>query len=88
MLHIRDIYLCDMRMSDGNACRTSFWGDAWCGNSHLKDKFPDLYNICNEKLIIVAAAKNLGCRLSFKRWLSVDLQEQWCALLIFSIRVC
>jgi hypothetical protein len=55
-----------------NDCRTSFWEDALCGHSPLKDKFPEIYEICNEKNITVTAA--------FRRWLYVDLQEQWCGL--------
>jgi hypothetical protein len=48
MLHIRYIYLCGRRMVVGNGCRTSFLGDAWCGHSPLKDKFPEFFDICNE----------------------------------------
>jgi hypothetical protein len=32
------------------------------------------------KNITVTAAGNLGQRLSFRRWLYVDLQEKWCGL--------
>jgi hypothetical protein len=59
ILHTRDIYLRVRKMSVGNGCITSLWGDAWCGHSPLKDKFPDLYNICNEQLITVGAAKKI-----------------------------
>jgi hypothetical protein len=80
MMHVRDIYLCGRRMAVGNGCRTSFWKDAWCGHTPLMDKFPDLYNICNEQTISVADAAHVGWRLSFRRWLSEDLQRQWCGL--------
>jgi hypothetical protein len=80
LLRIRDIYLCGRRMAIGNGCRNNFWGDAWCGHSPLKDKFPEIYEICNKQSITVVAAANLGWRLSFRRWLSTDLQEQWCGL--------
>jgi hypothetical protein len=71
----------------GNGCRTSFWGDAWCGYSPLKDKFPEIYEICNEQNISVAAAAQLGWRLSFRRWISTDLQMKWCGLVyIFNQR--
>jgi hypothetical protein len=77
LLHVREIYLCGRRMAVGNGCRTSFWGDAWCGHSPLKYKFPEIYEICNEQNISVAASANMGWRLSFRRWLSADLHEQW-----------
>jgi hypothetical protein len=30
------------------AVGSTFWGDAWCGHSPLKDKFPEFFDICNE----------------------------------------
>ena len=80
MMQVRDVYLCGRRMAVGNGCRTSFWKDAWCGHTPLMDKFPDIYNICNEQTISVADAAHVGWRLSFRRWLSEDLQIQWCGL--------
>jgi hypothetical protein len=77
LLHVRDIYLCGRRIVVGNGCRTSFWGDAWCDHSPLKDKFVEIYEICSEQKIYVAAAAQLGWRLSFRRWLSDDIQIQW-----------
>jgi hypothetical protein len=77
MLHIREVYLCGRRMNVGNGHRTSFWGDAWCGHTPLKEKFLELYDICNEQIISVAAAAQMGWRLTFRRWLSHDLFAQW-----------
>jgi hypothetical protein len=64
MLYIRDIYLCGRRMIVGNGCRTSFWGDAWCGRCPLKD----IYNICVEHKITVVEAADLGWRFTFIRF--------------------
>jgi hypothetical protein len=52
-------------------------GDAWCGHTPLKEKFPELYNICNEQVISVAVIAQMGWRLTFRRWLSHDLFTQW-----------
>jgi hypothetical protein len=50
MLHVRDVYLCGRRMNVGNGCRTSFLGDAWCGHTPLKEKFPEIYDICMNEI--------------------------------------
>jgi hypothetical protein len=75
MLHVKDLYLYGRKMQVGDGTRTHFWGDSWCGHSPLKDKFPDLFAICNDQNITVANAARTNWRLSFKRWLSVDLQK-------------
>jgi hypothetical protein len=76
MLHVKDLYLCGRKMQVGDGARTHFWGDSWCGHSPLKDKFPDLFEICNDQDITVAKAASKSWRLSFRRWLSVDQQNQ------------
>jgi hypothetical protein len=76
MLHVKDLYLCGRKMQVGDGTRTHFWGDSWCEHSPLKDKFPDLFAICNDQNITVAKAASNNWRLSFRRWLSVDLQNQ------------
>ena len=55
---------------------TDFWGDAWCGITPLKEKFPELFAIGNEQKCKVAEVAKRGCRLSFRRWLDEHLQNQ------------
>ena len=55
---------------------TDFWGDAWCGITPLKEKFPELFAICNEQKSKVAEVAKRGWRLSFRRWLDEHLQNQ------------
>jgi hypothetical protein len=76
MLHVKEIYLCGRKMQVGNGTRTHFWGDSWCDSISLKQKFPALYEISNDQDITVAQAARLRWQLSFRRWLTVDLQEQ------------
>jgi hypothetical protein len=54
MLKVRDIYLSGRCMKVNNGERTHFLGDAWCGSTPLKNKYPSLYNLCNEIEITVA----------------------------------
>jgi hypothetical protein len=51
-------------MKVNNGERTHFLGDAWCGSTPLKDKYPLLYNLRNEIDITVAeAAEEIGSSL-------------------------
>jgi hypothetical protein len=76
MLHVKDIYLCGRKMLVKDGTRTHFWGDCWCDSVSLKQKFPALYDISNEQDITVAEAARTRWHLTFRRWLSVELQEQ------------
>jgi hypothetical protein len=76
MQKIKSLYLSGRRMKVGDGRLTSFWHDAWCGKIPLKDSFPEIFHICNEQDITVAAAANLGWNFSFRRYLSPNLAIQ------------
>ena len=73
MLRIKQLYLQSRSMKVGNGQKTDFWGDAWCGSRPLRDAFPNLYEICVEQQISVAAMAERGWRLNIRRWLDVEL---------------
>ena len=75
LLKIKDIYLKGRVMCVGNGQFTDFWRDSWCGMISLKEKFPDLFDICNETTGSVALFANRGWNLSFRRWLDERQQE-------------
>jgi hypothetical protein len=60
----------------GRGDSTSFWDDSWICDSPLKEKFPQLFEICNETKGSVASMARQSWRLSFRRWLNEDLQVQ------------
>jgi hypothetical protein len=62
-------------VGDGKA--TDFWRDAWCGSISLKEKFSGLFSMCTEPSITVSTMARSGWRLSFRRWLDVQNQEQY-----------
>lgn len=64
------------RMLIGNGKMSDFWEDAWCGDISLKRNFPELYKICREKNLTVDKAAREGWRLSLRRWLDEDKQDQ------------
>jgi hypothetical protein len=63
-----------MSVRDGK--RTHFWGDKWCDQTPLKDKFPGLFAICNEQDITVHEAAQRGWQFDYRRQLAPDIQIQ------------
>jgi hypothetical protein len=76
LLKVREIYLQGRVMVVGNGKMTDFWRDTWCGACSLQDKFPELFEICNENSLSVAGMAQRGWRLSFRRWLDERKQNQ------------
>jgi hypothetical protein len=66
LLKVKDIYLKGRRIKVGNGRLAEFWEGQWCGAVSLKDKFPELYNICNEQVGSVAA---------FAERMEIDVQK-------------
>jgi hypothetical protein len=58
----------------GNGEDTDFWLDAWCGDTTLKEKFSDLFEISEEQNISVAAMSGNRWRMTWRRWLNEDSQ--------------
>lgn len=54
-----------------------FWRDPWCGLRSLKDKFPELLEICNDDQVCsVASKEQRNWILTFRRWLDEGLQNK------------
>jgi hypothetical protein len=73
MLHVKQIYLGDRRMKVENGRNTSFWCDSWCDQVPLKDRFPEIYDICIEQEVTMAEAAAMHWNFSFRRWMTPDL---------------
>ena len=76
LLSVKDIYTSGRKMIVGKGDQTSFWKDIWVCDTSLMDKFPQLFEICNETEINVEKAVKQGWQLSYRRWLNEDLQCQ------------
>jgi hypothetical protein len=62
----------------GDGKSIDFWRDKWCGNFSPCKKFPNLYEICQEKNATVEFLAKIQWHLSFRRWLlSEHLQDEW-----------
>lgn len=55
---------------------TDFWEDKWCGNFSLREKFTNLFDVCNEQRVTVADMANRNWQFSFRRWLTEGLQGE------------
>jgi hypothetical protein len=86
MMLLKNLYLCGRRMEVGNGAMT-IWCDSWCGQCPLKDKFPNIYNVCIEQNITVADATCLGSRFTTRRWLIPDLAKNMNGLLQLLIQI-
>lgn len=76
LLKVKNQYLAGRKMRIGNGEKTDFWRDAWCGQVTFRDKFKDLFEICNDQNLTVAEAAAKQWNLSYKRWMNEDLQNQ------------
>jgi hypothetical protein len=76
LIKVKDLYLSGRYIKIGNGCDTDFWNDPWCGSAALKDKFSELYEVCNEQKESVAGIARRGWRLTFRRWLDENAQNK------------
>ncbi|KAK1666246.1 hypothetical protein QYE76_054405 [Lolium multiflorum] len=64
----------------GDGRRTFFWTDWWCQDRPIKEIFPDLFNICDNPNISVAAALDGELNIVFRRSLNPEGRRQWIEL--------
>lgn len=74
LIKVKNLYLRGRVMAVGNGEKTDFWNDTWCGSVALKDKFPELFDVCNEQEIKVSSAAARRWSLTFRRWLDVSIK--------------
>jgi hypothetical protein len=59
----------------GNILR--FWNNIWLDNSTLMDKYPELFDVCQEVYITFQFCSHKNFVLQFRRRLFHVLLEQW-----------
>ena len=67
LISVKDLYTSGRKISVGRGDSTSFWKDSWIGDTPLKEKFPQLFDICNNPEATVAKMAQQGWRLSLRR---------------------
>lgn len=54
-----------------NGRKTLFWDDVWVGQTPLRQQYPDIYNLNQQKLATIAEVKNAqGWNMTFRRFLN------------------
>jgi hypothetical protein len=62
----------------GDGRHTFFWTDLWCSDQPIKERFPDLFNICDNPNLTVAAALESGdLNITFRCSLNPEGRRQW-----------
>lgn len=77
LLKIRGFYMAGRKVEVKNRKQTLFSHDVWLYDMPVKEKFSELYNLCEQKEITVAEVLSTSMQLSFRRWLTPDLRERW-----------
>jgi hypothetical protein len=76
LLKIKDLYVKGRVMKIGNGKETNFWRDSWCDSIPLKERFKEVFDLCNEQKGSVAEVAGRRWRLTFRRWLDEPAQIQ------------
>jgi hypothetical protein len=77
LLKIRGFYMAGRKVEVKNRKQTLFSHDVWLYDMPVKEKFSELYNLCEQNEITVAEVLSTSMQLSFRRWLTPDLRERW-----------
>ena len=77
MLKIKDIYLQGRGIEIRNGEKTRFWYDPWLYDKPILLIAPTLFFLCDQKDISVADIKHSRIHVTFRRWLTDELQTCW-----------
>lgn len=80
LLKVKNIYLQGRGVILGKGDKTRFWLDPWAYDKPLDDMFPILFELCENKTILVLQALE-GGQISFRRWLFPELRAEWDVIL-------
>jgi len=71
------VYLQGRGIEIRNGLRTRFWLDPWVYDSLICCIAPVLYILCDQKDVCVADVKSGRIQITFRRWLTDELQSCW-----------
>jgi hypothetical protein len=64
----------------GNGQLTQFWDDVWVTSSPMRLHFPNMYAICEPKMLSVADCAADGWQIKFRRMLGDTEMGEWSEL--------
>lgn len=73
---LKQFYMRGRRLITSKGDKTMFWHDSWLRNEPVKDQYPVLFSICDNKDITVKGALQSNFNMEFRCWLYPELQEQ------------
>jgi len=77
LLKVRDIYLQGRGIRFKNGGKTRFWCDPWLYDKSILAVVPALLILCDQKEVSAADVKSGQIQITFRRWLTDDLQSCW-----------
>jgi hypothetical protein len=77
LLNIRKYYVIGRKVITRSGDKTRFWEDPWLNEIPLAMSEPDLYEMCNDKFLLVHHVKERDGQLDFRRWLNDDIRSNW-----------
>jgi hypothetical protein len=77
LLKIKEVYLQGRGVEIRNGLNTRFWIDPWLYDKPLCYIVPILYILCDQKDVCVAHVKTGKILITFRRWLTHDLEYCW-----------
>ena len=79
LLKIKEIYLQGRKLKVNNGASTLVWRDTWLYNDPLCSRSPDLFKLCDcdQKDIYVSQLISGLVPVSFCRWLTLELSNEW-----------
>ena len=80
LLKIRQIYLRGRKIQTKNGKKSLFWEDNWLHDKPLCIEHPVLFEFCENKEIIVHEVLSRRGHLTFSRWLTPLLFDEWLTL--------
>lgn len=80
------LFMSNVKIQVGDGCKVRFWLDVWVGDAPLSTLFPRIFNVCSQKLVVVADAchsngPNLDLHLDLRRNILPWELEDWNNLL-------
>jgi hypothetical protein len=79
-MKIRAFYLKGRQITTKCGDKSRFWLDSWVNERPLCTIDPELYEICDDKFILVKDARIKNWQLSFRRWLNNENEIRWISL--------
>jgi hypothetical protein len=77
MLKVKDTYLQGRGVEIRDGRKTRFWYDPWLYDKPILFVAPTLFILCDQKDVNVADVKCGRIHITFRRWLTDDLQTCW-----------